>query len=655
MNLRTSILFILIVCVSFVAGAQSKDNFGTDECAQLVEKATILYNKGKYADAKVLYEQALATGDGYFAGKCTAQIGNINTFLKGQQQRKKRSTVFTISQDTVRINFLGGEYPIYVSGENWKVIAPKDEDWCKIIDIDSKSGIVIIRSSKNETTNSRSAVVTVKNGNGQKKTVEVINEGSPEILRSSAQNLMFTPTGETNIVDIDANTDWIVTDVPDWLKAIKGNSDIQFTAGANVGNKDRIAQVKVETPSKQEITINIIQGARLDSLAFSKNDLHFGPDGGDEYIRVLTDADDWRFGSFPHWCQLERVSDNTIRVHCTANEPVDMPREASVNVTTGNQTLGINVFQDAKPILHIIPESSIRGRAVSFGFNAGYTVPFIQTSSGGSYTGSVVNYANATSQENASYNSAMGFKIAGVVDVRVHRNFYFMTGVEYEYYKYKNNYHSDNERNILSGMPDYYFKGKVQDNYTEEYNFHKVSIPFLASYRFPVTRFSHIRLNAGPVIDFGISAKMKFNGTTDAENLKAYKIDRFGFTNEPYLGVDPLPQHTQSDGEFNLYDKKVEYTVAYTEPNRAKFDKSQTFDSSPLKRINIGLRFGIAYEYSGITLGIDYNLMLSNMADKRFWDGKRWDVFDFPGSTLMSGYKQHNSSLQIHVGYTFRY
>lgn len=652
MNLRTSLLSILLICIGFAVAAAPEDNYATKANGQLVMRANALFSKKKYAEAKILYQEVLATGDTYYTVKCTDQLKIINTLLRGQQ--KKKTTVFTISQDTVKINWLGGDYPIFVSGNNWEAYAPDDEDWCKL-EINKKSGIIKIYSSPNESTDNRSAFVTIKNGNGQKKTVEVINEGSPEILRSSAQNLIFTPTGETNVVDIDANTDWSISDVPSWLKAVKGTGDIQFTAGVNNENKDRIAQVKVETPSKQEITINIIQGARLDSLAFSKNDLHFGPDGGDEYIRVLTDADDWRFGSFPHWCQLERIDNNIIKVHCTPNEPVDMPREASVNVTTGNQTLGINVYQEPKPIIHLIPESGIGGRAISFGFNVGYELPFIQASSGGSFTGSVVNYADATAKENASYNSASGFKIAAVADIRLYRNFYLLTGLEYAYSKYKNKYHSDSERNILSGMPDFYYMGRVQDNYTEDYNFHNLSLPILASYRFPVTKFSHIRLNVGPVLDFGLSAKMKFNGTSDAENLKAYKIDRFGFTNEPYLGVDPLPQHTQSSGNFNLYDNKVDYTITYTEPNRAKYDKSQTFDSSPLKRVSLGLRFGVAYEYSGITLGVDYNLMLTNMADKRYWDGKRWDIFDFSGNNLMTGYKQHNSSLQIHIGYTFRY
>ena len=651
MNLRVLLLAMLLACAAWPAAAVPADNYGTDACTQLVTRANALYSKGKYAEAKVLYEEALATGDKFFTKKCTEQLRVINALLGSR--RKTPATVFTISQDTVKINYLGGDYPVHVNGDNWSATTQSTDDWCKI-EIDRRRGIVKIYSSPNESTASRSAAVVIRNGNGQMKTVEVINEGSPEVLRSSAQSLVFTPSGETSVVDIDANTEWHLADVPDWLHAVKGHGDIQFTAAANDDNKDRIAQVKVETPSRREIIINIIQGAALDSLAFSKNNLRFGPDGGDEYIHVLTDADDWRFGDFPHWCQLERVDDKTIRVHCTPNQPVDMPREASVNVTTGKQTLGINVFQEPKPIMHVIPVSGIGGRAVTFGFNMAYTLPMISATSGGAYTGSVVNYANAGSKENADYTSAMGFSAGFVADIRVYRNFYLLTGLEYNYYKYKNDYIANDDRIVLSGHSDYYFKGKVRDSYREDYTFNTLDLPILASYRFPVTKTSHVRVNAGPVLSFGLSAKMKLSGTSDSETLAAYAMDRYGFTDTPYPGVTPLPYHITADGDMNLYDKSVDFSLHYVQQNTDR-DQSQTFEASPLKRFNMGLRFGVAYEYSGISFGIDYTLMLTNMANRRYWDGNRWDLFDYQGTTLMSGYKQHNNSLQIRIGYNFRY
>ena len=84
-------------------------------------------------------------------------------------------------------------------------------------------------------------------------------------------------------------------------------------------------------------------------------------------------------------------------------------------------------------------------------------------------------------------------------------------------------------------------------------------------------------------------------------------------------------------------------------------DKSQNFEASPLKRINLGLQVGVAYEYMGVNIGLDYNYMVSNMANKRFWEGERWKLFDYTGKNLMTGYKHRNNFLRLHIGYTFRY
>lgn len=650
MKLRILLFVCLIGCVGLMGKALPKDNYGTEACTQLVTQANNLYNKKKYAEAKVLYEQALATGDEFYAGKCKEQLRFINA-LTGNK-KKGRGTVFTISQDTVKINYLGGDYPIHVNGNNWSATTPKGEDWCNI-EIDRKRGIVKIYSSPNEGTCSRNTVVTIRNGNGQQKTVEVINEGAPEILRSSAQNLMFTPSGETNVVDIDANTEWNIADVPAWLNAIKEADAIQFTAAANDGNKDRIAQVKVETPSKQEITINIIQGARLDSLAFSKNNLLFGPDGGDEYIKVLTDADDWRFGDFPHWCQLERIDNNTIRVHCAPNEPVDMPREASVNVTTGNQTLGINVSQAPRPIMHVIPVDGIGGRRISFGLSAGYVNPMISTSASSQTIFSPVNYMQGAESKSADYKTAGGFNIGAFVDLRLYKNFYLNAGVDFIYYKYRNEF--DGEMNLTFPMTTkFYIRGVGLGSFKEEYTMMTLDIPVLASYRIPVTKRSHIRINAGPVLSIGMSAQLDLSGRTNCDKMYAYKIVNGQKTDNRY-DYAVRKSHLNYEGLFDMYsdEAKLTRTTSYGIGDSA--DSTDKMDAAPLNRLNFGLRFGVGYEYMGISLSVHYQWMVTNMANKNYWNGNRWTVLQSPDEYRMTGYSQRDNLLLVTLGYTFRY
>lgn len=652
MRLKPYLAGILLLACASVSWAVRKDNYGTDECTQLVIRANALYDKGKYADAKVLYEQALATGDAYYTKKCTAQLKMINTLL-GNRNAARNNTVFTISQDTVRINYLGGDYPVHVDGTAWKASAPAADDWCRI-DVDRRKGTVKIYCSKNESVSDRSTLVTITNGNGRKKTVEVINEGAPEILRSSAQNLVFTPDGETSVVDIDANTEWSINDVPAWLKAVKGAGDIQFTARPNDESRDRIAQVKVETPSRQEITINIIQGATLDSLAFNKNDLHFGPDGGDEYIHVLTNADDWRFGDFPHWCQLERIDGNTIRVHCTPNEPVDMPREASVNVTTGTQTLGINVFQAPKPIVSVIPSDGIGGRRISFGFSAEYVSPMIATGASSKRILSPVDYMQGADGCPADYTAAGGFTVGASADIKLYKNLYLITGVDFSYFKYRNEFSGDMFLIIPQATNNYYLKGDGFGSFKEDYAMMTLDIPVLASYRIPLTKKSHLRINAGPVLDFGLSAMLDLSGRTNSEALRRYRIINGNMTDERYdNGI--YKSHVNYTGSFNLYSKEAELTRKSSYDSGEPTKSDDRMDASPYKRINLGLRFGIGYEYMGISLSVHYQWMVTNLADRNFWEGNRWTILQSPDEYRMTGYSQRNNLLSVTLGYTFRY
>ena len=89
--------------------------------------------------------------------------------------------------------------------------------------------------------------------------------------------------------------------------------------------------------------------------------------------------------------------------------------------------------------------------------------------------------------------------------------------------------------------------------------------------------------------------------------------------------------------------------------NNADILKSYELDSSPFHRLNFGIRMGASYEYAGISIGVEYNLMLTNMANKKFWEGDRLTIFDQTSGVVMSGYKQKNSYLGVKLAYTFRY
>ena len=633
------LLWCLIICGFYChVSAQS--------CRDLFRDANQLVQEGKLEKAKIKYQQVVNCGDNFYLPDSKEKIKWIERVVAKPNKAKP----FAISDNEIVIPYQGGQDVITVDGEGaWSAsVGSTGQNWCKI---KREKGKVYVISDANENNSDRFCEITISMGEKTKK-VKVKNDGAPEVLVPSVENVTFPSRGETNTIEIRSNTDWKVTEAPGWVITSKENDKITLTAQANDDNKERKADIKIESTSKAVI-INIYQGAGLDHLAFSKNDLHFGPDGGDEYINVYTDAEDWRFGDFPHWCQVSKVADNLIRVHCTPNDPININREASVNVTTGKQTLGINVSQEAKPFVAVIPNFGIGGRAISFGISAGYVNPVISTSSGGNYTGSVVNYALGNNAEEASYSVSGGFNVGVFADIRLYKNFYLKAGLEFTHYSYKNEFNKNIERRILQ-TSQYYLGGSTENNYKEEYAINQLEIPVLASYRIATSRISHVQLNVGPVIYYGLSAKMKLSGNTDTETLRAYKYTNLQYTNELFNN-STYSSHYAGSGELDLYGKHFDYIETYTMGNNADLTKSYDLDSSPFKRLNFGVRLGAAFEYAGVSIGVEYNLMLTNMADKKFWESDRLTIFDQTSGIIMSGYKQRNSYLGIKMAYTFRY
>ena len=638
MKAKNLLLLCALLTVYSQANAQS--------CKDLFRDANQLVQDGKLEKAKTKYQQVVNCGDNFYLPDSKEKIKWIDRVL----HKPNKAKPFAISENEIIIPYQGGQDVITVDGEgSWTAsVSNTGTGWCKI---KRDKGKVYVISDANENSVERTCEISISMG-GKTKKVKVKNDKAPEILMPAVENVTFPSKGETSTVDILSNTDWKITEAPGWVVTSKEDGKVTLTAQANGDNKERKAEIKIESTSKAVI-INIYQGAGLDHLAFSKNDLHFGPDGGDEYINVYTDADDWQFGDFPHWCQVSKVADNLIRVHCTPNDPININREASVNVTTGKQTLGINVSQEAKPFVAIIPDFGIGGRAISFGVSAGYIIPVISTSSGGNYTGSVVNYALGNNLENASYSVSGGFNIGAFADIRLYKNFYLKAGLEFTHYSYKNEFNKNVERRILQ-TSQYYLGGQTENNYKEEYTLNQLEIPVLASYRIATSRISHVQLNVGPVIYYGLSAKMKLSGNTDTETLHAYKYTNLQYTNQLYNN-STYSSHYAGSGELDLYGKHFDYTETYTMGNNADLTKSYDLDSSPFNRLNFGIRMGAAFEYAGVSLGVEYNLMLTNMADKKFWESDRLTIFDQTPGMVMSGYKQHNSYLGIKLAYTFRY
>ena len=638
MNKRITVLSVLLLSVALAEPAAGQT------CKELWRKAETL-RKGENYDAAIsTYQQVKECNDKSYVKDCNYAINWIkqNRPVKKSQQ----PVTFSLSTKDITLPYQGGEWIVRVYGGNaWTYSV--DGDWCIV----KKKGNQLIVSSaqENESTQPRKAKLKVQSG-GKTNTVDITNEGAPEKLLSSVSTLNFPAQGENTDVDIYANIDWQVAEKASWVTAEKeSEGHVRFTVEPNHQGSERQSVVKITSPSNAIIYIQINQGAGDEKLSFSKNNLLFGPDGGDEYVKVYTDASKWRFDNIPSWVQVSRVGDDMVRIHCAPNDPINEKREGSVGISTGLQVLGINIAQEAKPVSYLIPMPNIGGRKLSFGISASLVKPTISASSDGSFTGSPVNYSLANSEENCSYTTSMGFSVNAFADIHLYRNLYLQAGLGITHYTYKNEF----EANVVRTVPqttNLYLQGRTQNKYSEEYSMTMLEVPVLASYRFPITRISHVQLNLGPVVTYGLNAKLKLDGYTDSETMEFHEVktgNRFG--------TDYAAIHYHGTGEFNLYDTSVDYKEKHSELGGIDVGRSQTLDDSPLSRLNVGLRAGVAFEYAGIGIGLEYTYMLTNMANKRFWDGDRWKIFDQNVNSPMSGYSERHHYLGIKIGYTFRY
>lgn len=631
--------YYAIIILSLLGFVQAKGQ----DCDDLIKKHNILSKAKKVQEVQKI-EELLDEKD-------CPKWSTVKVHANSARKKADKTNVFALGEDSVFIGYEGSQHAVTVSGGGfWK--ANVDCEWCKIT---KEYDRIIIICDENPNIQERVAKVTVTKGK-RKKTIVVTNGGAPEFLISSVKKLSFPSEGDQIEVNINSNTQWQVDIVPKWVSAKRDGNRMLFSTEMNKGFHKQSGYVFI-TSSHERISIEVNQSARNEKSAFSKDSLYFSPHGGEEFVKVYFDEDDWEIKDGPTWCNLKKIGRDTIWIRTGDNDRIDQVRMGSIKVMKGDQAFFINISQEANPIVYeVIPEFGIRGRDLSFGFSLGYIHPVVSASSGGNFTGSAVNYVLGNDAETPSYSSSGGINISLFADKRIYKNFYLKAGLEFTHYSYKNTFGNDVERKIQNTSTKYYIRGIAHNSYEEDYTINQLDIPILASYRFSTGIISHIQLNVGPTIHYGLSAKLKLSGNTDIDNPKTYKYENQQFTDDPYPGLLPAPIHYTLNGEVDLYDTNGNYAETYTTGNNNTINVPRTLDDAPLKRFGWGIRFGAAYEYAGVSLALEYNMMLSNLANNNFWKGDRWKVFGGETPNLvMSGYKQRNSYLGVKLAYTFRY
>ncbi|MBR2238757.1 MAG: outer membrane beta-barrel protein [Prevotella sp.] len=596
------------------------------------KKAINFYNKAMKVDRNLRIE-------------CSKNIEKCKKIIgKGCDARLE------LTEKKVEIPYQGGDQFIgVISSSKWNYEGKK-EKWMNI-EKDDKGNVIVSCPNQNNSTRERTTTLKFISGSFLKE-LEVVQAARPQYIEVDVQSLNFPPSGATETVKVESNVNWSIENVADWCKVEKSDSTIQIIVSPNERTLERDNSIVLKMPNDEKVIVKIHQIAGRERLSLSQNDISLPSEGGKHFMRVYTDADNWFIGDFPNWLNVEKVGNDSICIEADKYATYsyeELARSGSVQIKTDRQTVGVMVRQSPKYVIEDWwNRKTIPGRNISLGVSASYYMPFVSTTAGGDYVGSVVDYSLGNSQENASYKSAVGYSFGLFADMRLYKNIYLMAGMNFTQIKYKNTFGLNTIRKVPSNTYQY-LMGEVQNSYTEEYSHTMLEVPILASYRFPINDVSHVQLNLGPVFNFGMTAKMDLTGNTNTEKMHLYNRGT-----DTQVGPSDIPHHTSTQAEFDLYKSCVAWTEAYTTGNTGTISDHVFFSDSPMHRFNWGVRAGAAYEIAGISFGIYYTMMLSNMANDGYWENKRWTVLN-ESNQVMPGYKHRIHTLELKLAYTMRY
>jgi len=304
------------------------------------------------------------------------------------------------------------------------------------------------------------------------------------------------------------------------------------------------------------------------------------------------------------------------------------------------------------------PFDKIEGHDVSFGITVGMVNGDFDTSAAGDYLGSIINYGYGDDSEKPSYSPEVGFSAGLLLDIRLEKNLYLQTGLNYVNVRVKNSFensfdvkyfNSGTTFNVDPSTTTTYVKGTAHDDFTEKYEMHYIELPLLLSFRFRLSQKSNLQFYLGPYIGYGFLGECKVSGTTDWPQLKEYNKSNDSPTGETYF------MNRSYRGSLDLFEKDGNTTTLYTTGNMAEHEYDYEFKDSPFKKINAGITAGAALEFSGFNIGVFHDWGLTNIANDDYWLSKRMDITQVDGGVRMKDYKHKLNKLQVKVGYIFRW
>jgi len=471
---------------------------------------------------------------------------------------------------------------------------------------------------------------------------------SSKDLTLSRSSLSFTNAGGQDVITVEGSEWYVKSGTTAWCHTSISDAKLTVTVTANGNTTSRTATLTIADNKSHSKTLAVSQSGAEEHLSAARTEFTMPAAGGTETIHVNSNAA-WSVVSIPSWCKAE-ASDGNLNITVAPNGTAQR-RSGSVTIASATKKLTVNVSQEENSLAQTSSKNSkanshgFSDKNITFGVTAGFVMPSFKASSSGSHIGSAVNYAYGSDVEAPDYKSAGGFSVGGVMDMRLTGDLGLQVGLEFVNMNVKNTFSGSYTDNI-PGTDNSYYTGTAYDEYTEKYSLNYIELPIMVSYMIPVGDMMAVHLSAGPYLGYGISGKMKLDGTTDWPSLTLY--------NSSGEAQGNYSSNVHRTGELPLFKKEGSMTDQYTTGEMPTDDYDYTFTDSPFSKLNYGIRLGAAFEYSGFVFGLTYDVPLANVANSGYWEGNRFQMSDYVGNAKMSDYKHKVGSFRIKVGYMFR-
>jgi hypothetical protein len=221
--------------------------------------------------------------------------------------------------------------------------------------------VITIQAGENTGSESRTAIVTVKNTASylMQELVVVQSANIAAYLELSIDSISLgAEANSSGSFGISCNSEWQISGVPDWINLSNpggsGDAEISFSLQENPGPGSRTAAILISVSGEGiSKTLGITQEAPgVNTLSLSASELQLTFAGGSTVTFSVISNTNWSISGVPDWLQADNTSGSgnvTIHLEATLNESPD-ERSALLTVSgTGGLTETILISQEGHP------------------------------------------------------------------------------------------------------------------------------------------------------------------------------------------------------------------------------------------------------------------------------------------------------------------